>query len=373
MSILSIYKADKRIKNGIPIFILAILLCSCKQNGEPYIVAEHTINEAVYASGEVYPMQYYFLKSPKTAPILQILVKEGDQVVAGDILVIMGSTDDTEKIRLAAAQVAIAKENANENSSILNEIRAKIDIARQQYKQDKTNAERYRRLAVDKAVSPKEAEHHQLAAEKSLAEVNALQEQYTAEQSRLNDQLLASELRLADISRQYNDNAIRSNISGKVYSIMKEQGETVDSESPVLMVGVDNAFKLELSIDERDINKITLGQKVYFESNTYPDRQFEACISKIDPVMRKESRYFKVEAVISGSDFFYPQSSVEASIIIRENVKTAMIPFDYLFKGDSVLQTDDRVIPVRTGIRINDLIEVKSGIVAGDMIIKPTR
>lgn len=360
-------------KNSISIFILAVLLCACKQNGEQYTVVEHTINEAVYASGEVYPMQYYFLKPPKTAPILQILVKEGDKVSAGDILVIMGSTDETEKIRLAAGQVAIARENASGNSAILNEIQAKRDIAEQQYRQDKTNAERYRKLAVDKAVSPNEAEDRQLAAERSLAEVNALQEQYTAAKNRLNDQLLASELQLADIFRQYNDNAIRSNISGKVYSILKEQGEIAESESPVLMVGVDNAFKLELFIDERDINKITMGQKVWFESNTYPDRQFEACISKIDPVMRKESRYFKVEAVISDSDFFYPQSSVEACIIIRENIKAAMIPFDYLFKGDSVLQADDKMIPVKTGIRINDLVEVKSGVVTGDMILKPAR
>ncbi len=358
-------------KNSIPIFILALLLCACKQNGEPYTVAEHTINEAVYASGEVYPMQYYFLRSSKTAPILQILVKEGDKVSAGDVLVIMGSTDETEKIRLATGQVAIARENANENSAVLNEIQAKIDIAEQQYRQDKTNAERYRKLAVDKAVSPKEAEDRQLAAERSLAEVNALQEQFTATKSRLNDHLLASELQLADISRQYNDNAIRSNISGKVYSILKEQGEIAESEAPLLMVGVDNTFKLELSIDERDISKITIGQKVYFESNTYPDRQFEACISKIDPVMRKESRYFKVEAVISDSGFFYPQSSVEACIIIRENVKAAMILSDYLFKGDSVQQADDKMIPVKTGIRINDLVEVKSGVVTGDMIIKP--
>lgn len=362
-----IYKADKI----IPIFILAVLLCSCKHNGKPYTVAEHTINEAVYASGEVYPVQYCFLKSPKTAPVLQILVKEGDHVSAGDVLVIMGSTDDAGKIRLAAGQVAIARENANGNSAILNGIQAKIDIAGQQYRQDKTNAERYRKLAVDKAVSPKEAEDKLLAAEKSLAEVNALQEQYTATKNRLNDQLLASELQLADISRQYNDNAIRSNISGKVYSILKEQGEIADSEAPVLMVGVDSVFKLELFIDERDISKIAVGQKVYFESNTCPDRQFEACISKIDPVMRKESRYFKVEAVISGSRFFYPQSSVEACIIIRENVKAAMIPFDCVFKGDSVLQAGDQMIPVRTGIRINDLIEIKSGVVIGDMIIKP--
>ncbi|MCD7937627.1 MAG: HlyD family efflux transporter periplasmic adaptor subunit [Tannerellaceae bacterium] len=359
-------------KKIISILLLAVFFYSCKQTGEPHTVGEHIINEAVYASGEVYPTQYYFLKSPKTAPILRILVKEGEYVSAGDILVVMGSTDETKKIRLASGQVAIAKENANENSAILNEIQAKIDIAQQQYRQDKVSAERYQTLAATKAVSPQEVEDKLLTAEKSLAEVNALQQQYSSTLRRLNDQILISELQLAEVSGQYNDNVIRSNISGKVYSILKEQGETADSYTPILMVGVENTFKLELSIDERDISKITTGQKVYFESNTYPDRQFKATVFKIDPVMRKESRYFKVEAIINDSIFFYPQSSVEAAIIIREQSKSLMIPFDYLLKKDSVLlPTANKAVAVKTGIRINNLIEIKTGIVAGDIILKP--
>ncbi|MCD8263291.1 MAG: HlyD family efflux transporter periplasmic adaptor subunit [Tannerellaceae bacterium] len=360
-------------KKIISILLLAVFFYSCKQTGEPYIVGEHIINEAVYASGEVYPTQYYFLKSPKTAPILRILVKEGDYVLAGDILVIMGSTDETKKIRLAFDQVTIARENANGNSAILNEIQAKIDIAQQQYQQDKAHAESYHTLAATKAVSLQEAESKLLAAERSLAEVNTLKEQYTVTQNRLNNQLLTTELQLADVSRQYNDNAIRSNISGKVYSILKEEGETADSDTPILMVGVDNAFKLELSIDERDISKITTGQKIYFESNTYPGKQFKAFISKIDPVMRKDLRYFKVEALISDSTFFFPQSSAEACIIIRENANAIMIPFGYL-NGDNIClpsKTEKVMVPVKTGIRINDLIEIKAGIVAGDIILKP--
>ncbi|MCD8194372.1 MAG: HlyD family efflux transporter periplasmic adaptor subunit [Tannerellaceae bacterium] len=360
-------------KKIISILLLAVFFYSCKQTGESHTVGEYIINEAVYASGEVYPTQYYFLKSSKTAPILRILVKEGDYVSAGDILVVMGSTDETEKIRLSANQVAIARENANGNSAILNEIQAKIDIAQQEYQQDKTNAIRYQVLAEDKAVSVQEAESKLLAAERSLAKVYALKEQYTATQNRLNNQLLTTELQLADVSRQYNDNAIRSNISGKVYSIFKEEGEITESESPILMVGVDNAFKLELSIDERDISKITTGQKVYFESNTYPGKQYEAFISKIDPVMRKDTRYFKVEALISDSTFFFPHSSAEASIIIRENANVILIPFGYL-NGDNIclLSKPEKVmVPVKTGIRINDLIEIKTGVLAGDTILKP--
>jgi multidrug resistance efflux pump len=337
------------------------------------VVEEHTINEAVYASGEVVPEKYHFLTPTKSTAILQILVNEGDFVTAGEILVITGNSDETEKIRLASDQVAIAKANTGDNSAILREIQNKIDIAGQQYQQDKTNAERYRELSITHAVSQKEAEDKWLVAERSLSELNALQEQYTATKNQLKNQVMTTELQLVNITHQYAENTIRSHISGRVYSILKQRGEVINSDTPVLMVGTENAFKLELSIDERDIDKIKIGQTVYLETNTYPDQHFEATITKIHPVMQKETRYFKVEASVSDTTVFYPQSSVEASIIIRGDVKVLMIPFDYLHNGDSVIlqsSPENRIIPVKTGVRINDMIEIK-GIEKGSIILKP--
>jgi Membrane-fusion protein len=349
-------------------------LNSCKQGNNQYVIQEHTINEAVYASGKVFPEQYHFLTPTKPTTILQILVKEGDFVTEGDILVVTGSFDETEKIRLASDQVAIAKRNMGENSAVLQEIQNKINIASQQYQQDKINADRYHELSATKAVSQKEVEDMILTAERSLSELSILREQYNAMKNQLANQLITAELQQVSISNQYSENILQCNISGKVYSILKQSGEIANSGTPVIMVGVDKKFKLELSIDERDISKIRIGQTVYFETNTHPDSLFEATITKINPVMHKETRYFKVEASVSDSAAFYPQSSVEASIIIRENVNVLMIPFNYLHNEDSVLlqsNNDSRVIPVKTGIRINDMIEIKAGIEKGNIILKP--
>lgn len=366
-------KADRTIEKILLLVIIMVTISSCKQENNRYIIEQHTINEAVYASGEILPEQYHFLKSNKPTSVLQILVKEGDIVSAGDILVLTGNSDETDKIRLASDQVAIAKVNTGEGSAILKEIQSKIDIASKQHELDKVNAERYRKLSVSNAVPRKDMEDKLLVAERSLSELNALREQYTATKNQLKNQLMTAELQLANISHQYAGNTLRSNISGKVYSILKRQGEIVNSDTPVLMVGTDNRFKLELSIDERDISKIRIGQSVYFETNTYPDRQFEAMITKIDPIMQKQSRYFKVEASVAQPTFFYPQSSVEASVIIRENVKVLMIPLNYLHNGDSVLVLSEPemcMIPVQTGIRIHDMIEI-TGVEKGTVIIKP--
>jgi Multidrug resistance efflux pump len=372
MSNLFIYNTDKMKKVAL-FAIVMVMLNSCKDGDSQYIVEEHTINEAVYASGELFPEKYHFLKPTKSTVVLQILAEKDDLVSVGDILVITGNSDEKDKIRLASDQVAIAENNIGENSAILREIQRKIEVASQQYQLDKTNAERYHDLSATNAVSQEVAENKILTAEKSLLELNSLQEQYIIAKNQLRNQLVTAELQLANIFHQHTENIIRSNISGKVYSVFKQPGEIINGNTPVLMVGTDNIFKLELYIDERDIEKVKIGQAVYFETNTYPEKQFEAVIVKVDPVMQKDTRYFKVEASIHDSISFYPQSSVEAAIVIRKNAKVLMIPFDYLNNGDSVLMQSrpkNRMVHIKTGIRINNMIEVEAGIEKGTIILK---
>jgi multidrug efflux pump subunit AcrA (membrane-fusion protein) len=142
-----------------------------------------------------------------------------------------------------------------------------------------------------------------------------------------------------------------------------------------MLIGSPDRYKLELLVDERDIGKIRPGQKVFFETDAFKGEQFEAVITGIDPVLQRKTRSFKVEAsVAESSRSFYPQSSVEANIMIREKATALMIPSDYLLKGDSVLfqsvKGEVMKIKVSAGIWNDDCIEITGGLKAGDMILK---
>lgn len=234
------------------------------------------------------------------------------------------------------------------------------------------NAERYKDLALDKAVSEIEAEKAKIQAEMSDTEHQSLQQQYQSLKLELQNKLLQTEQELALLNQSKEGKLLISNFDGKVYGVNINEGELARPLEPIMLVGSSDKFKLELLVDERDISKIKLGQKVYFETDAYAQEIFEGEIVKIVPVLQKENRSFKVEARVLDKRSFYPQSSVEANIMIRENVQVLVVPKDYLLEGDSILLQrgkEDRV-KVISGTRNGEWVEVKKGIQAGDIITK---
>ncbi|MGO4291749.1 efflux RND transporter periplasmic adaptor subunit [Chitinophaga sp. RAB17] len=360
-------------KKLLIIATIASLAIACKKKNITWTVQSRNMNEAVYASGAVMPQAYYFLKSNSTDLLLQLKVKEGDTVSKNQVLAVLGTPGQLTELDIRHSQVALAGSNAADGSATLNELKEKIAQAQQQYEQDAVNAARYTDLAKDKAVSEKDAEQKRLDAANSLRNYQSLQQRYLAQKNELTDKLLQSRQQFAASQQVREGKVLKSPVDGSVFKVYPKEGELVELNSPVLLVGLPGKFKLELLVDERDISKINIGQKVYFETDVYAGKQFTATINKIVPLLQKESRSFQVEAAVTDNHTFYPQSSVEANIIIRENVSALMIPSDFLLKGDSVYLQQGRELQktgIVSGAKNGNWIEVKSGLHAGDIIAK---
>src|SRR5690606_18336743 len=135
-----------------------------------------------------------------------------------------------------------------------------------------------------------------------------------------------------------NDFLIRSNIDGKVYSVLKENGEIVTPQLPLAIIGDAEKFLLELQIDEYDIVKIKVGQKVVLTMDSYKDKLFEAIISKIIPIMNERTRSFLVEAeFVMAPEALYPNLTAEANIIIQTKENVLTIPRTFLLNDSSVV------------------------------------
>lgn len=360
----------KRIYVGL----LFLSLLACEEKRETYVVKEQLLNEAVYASGEVFPATYQILKVGSPERILKILVKEGDFVRAGTPLILLSSSDLKGQLGILDYQLRLARQNTEESESVLRELSERIRIAKTKFRQDSLNAERYKDLALTKAVSQKEADQTKIQAEISKSEYLNLEQQYISKKSELTNQLLGVKKEIAVLRQQQEVRLLKSSIAGKVYNINVSEGDIIKSDEPILMSGSESSFKLELLIDERDINKISIGQKTYFETDAVPEKQFTATVSKIVPVLQKETRSFKVEAAVSSNQSFYPRSSVEANILIRENIKVPVIPFNYLTKGDTVnVMAGEQVKKkkIESGTRQGNWLEVKKGLKANEVIVKP--
>jgi multidrug efflux pump subunit AcrA (membrane-fusion protein) len=125
-------------------------------------------------------------------------------------------------------------------------------------------------------------------------------------------------------------------------------------------------------VDEVDIVKLKIGQRALIVLDAYPNRVFEAKVSKIYPKKDERSQTFKVEALFSKSPpTLYPGLSGEGNIIIEQKEDALVIPKEYLI-NDSLVETETGRVKIRAGLQDLDRVEVLSGIDAGTVLLKPS-
>lgn len=350
---------------------IAMMAIACKKKTQHYTVQTRMISDAVYASGEIMPESYHFLKSNSADLLLKMLVTEGDSIRSNQEVAILGTPSQLTQLNLLSKQATLAERNTSSNAAALMELQENIALAKTKHEQDLINATRYTELASTQAVSAKDAEQARLQASQSATSYQALQQQYRTKKNELDEKSLQVQQQLAAIAQSREGKVLKSPVDGRVFKVYLKEGDLAPLNEPVAMIGTPGHFKLELLVDERDISRIATGQTVYFETEVYNNQQFSATISKIIPLLQKESRSFQVEATVTDKRTFYPQSSVEANIIVRDSVRALVIPAAYLLKGDSVyLQQPGglRKTAVTTGVKNDNWIEIKQGLKAGDVI-----
>lgn len=360
----------------ICLLILSVIptLMTCKNEPKSTRVTTRPVNEAVYASGEIMPGEYELVKAKSSERLLQILVRQGEDVRKGQVLAVLGEPGQNAQIDILGRQLRLARQNASDSAARGLELRQKAMLAKAQYEHDLEEARKYQELAAEKAVPVQQAEQQVLKAKTSLAEYKNLQYQYEALQVDQKDKELAVSAQLAQLRQAREGKLLTSAITGRIFSVYLSEGAVTSPTEPVLLVGTAKQFKLELLVDERDIAKVRLGQRVLFETDAFEGKQFTAAVSKIISVVQKENRSFKLEAIVEDTAGFFPQSAVEANVLIRQTKDALAIPSTYLLPGDSVwiAGPGGEIVKrkVQVGVRSGQWAEITSGLRIGDTVFE---
>ena len=106
--------------------------------------------------------------------------------------------------------------------------------------------------------------------------------------------------------------------------------------------------------------------------DSYKGKVFEATIQKIDPMMNERSKSFLVEAVfVDRPETLYPSITFEANIILQSKKNALTIPRNFLVGDSIVIKSNGDKIPIQTGLRDYQKIEVLSGLSKEDELVKP--
>ncbi len=350
--------------------LLLVIVFSCKKKTEVTSPAVVNISESVYASGTVKSKNQYQVFSTVNGIIQEIMVTEGDLVKKGAPL--FKILNEPSKLNSSNAKLASDYADLNANTDKLKAAKVNSDLAYSKLKNDSMLFARQANLRKQGVGSMVELEQRELAYKNSITNY---------EVSLLTYHDLKRQLEFASIQAKNNlkisnalagDYTIKADVDGRVYKILKEKGEFVNTLNPVAILGDASEFILEMKVDEFDIVRLREGQKVLFTMDSYKGQVFEAQVTKIEPLMNEQSRSFTVNAkFISKPAILYPNLSVEANIVINTKEKALTIPRNYLIGDSVVLVNKDEQRRVSIGLRDYQKVEILEGLKATDVIYKP--
>ena len=350
--------------------LIIFFFISCGEEQEKINPVEENITESVYASGIVKSSDQYQVFSPVNGIIQRIFVTEGDSIKKGGS--ILQVKNEQAQLNIEGAQLGVESASINANRDKLNELGANINFLKTKVQNDSILMERQRRLWDQQIGTRIELEQRELAYRNSIAAYDAAVSRYRDLQTQINLASEQSRNNLRMSKTVAGDFTIKSNMNGKVYSLFRNEGEMVNTQTPIAVIGGDGEFMLELQVDEYDIGKIVLGQKVLITMDSYKNEVFEAEVTKILPLMNERTRSFTVEAIFTKRpDALYPNLTTEANIILQTKEKAITIPRDYLINDSMVIMADGEKRKVVTGVMDFQKVEILSGLTTSDEIMKP--
>ena len=356
----------------LPATCIILALFSCKKKQETTQTTIENITESVYASGIVKSRNQYQVFSSVNGLIKKIFVTEGDLIKKGDP--ILSLVNETAQLNTENARLLADYSSVNANMEKLNEQKISIDLAKTKMDNEGSLFERQKNLWSQQIGTKNELDQRELNYKNAVTTYNTAQLRYSELKKQLQFAEDQSKKSLQITNTVTDDHVIKSVVDGKVYDVLKKDGEMVNTQTAVAIIGDASKFYIELQVDEYDIARMLVGQQIIVSMDSYKGKVFEAKISRINPLMNERSRSFTVEAdFITRPTVLFPNLTVEANVVIQTKEKALTIPRAYLTDDSFVWISAKEKKKVSVGLKDYNKAEITSGLKAGDIIYKPVQ
>lgn len=350
--------------------LVVFLLSACHEPIEKTKPQVERITESVYASGVIKSKDQYYVYASVNGIIKEILVSEGQLVKKGTPIIRVFNKPSA--LNVSNAQLAADYAKASANKEKLLELQLNINLAKSKMANDSLLWLRQTNLWNQNIGTKLELEQRELNYKNAVTNYRAaiiryhdFERQLKLNESQAQNNLLINQT-LAD------EYIIKSEVDGRVFDIMREKGEIVNPQSPVALIGNSETYLIELQVDEKDIVRVKVNQRVLISMDSYKNEVFEAEITKINMVMNERSKSFSVEAnFVKAPKHLYPFLTAEGNIIIARKENVLTIPRAYLIDDSLVLLENNEKRKVAVGLKDYQKAEILNGLGRDEYILKP--
>jgi len=167
---------------------------------------------------------------------------------------------------------------------------------------------------------------------------------------------------------------------GVVVTVDLTKGEQVSAGVPVIGLVDPSAFKMTVSVDEVDVRRLAIGQKVDVEVDAFPDELLVGTVERIAPAATLSGGvvYYDVVIGLEPADLpIRPDMSASATIIVEKLDDVLTIPAWVVHVDRTTGQTyvERRAgselarVDVTLGVRYEGQVQVLDGLSEGDVVV----
>ena len=373
--------------------VAVILLASFSSMREEIIpvraatVDRSSIRTAISTNGKIEPAQNFEAHAPVSTTVRRLLVREGDHVKKGQLLLQLDDSEVRSQAARAAAQMkgaqadvqAIEKGGSQEELLTLQTqlVKAKTDRDAAQ-----RSLEALRRLQQKGAASIGEVKEAENNLQRAQADLDLLQQKQKDRYSKPEvDKVEAQKSQALAAYDAAEDVVQRSNVvapfDGVVYLVPVKQGAFVQAGDLLLQEADLSHLIVRAYVDEPDIGRLVKGQKTEITWDAMPGRTWTGTVATLPATVKLRGTRNVGEATIALDNEDYkllPNVNVSVSIIIAQHDNVLTIPREALRQEDGtpyVYQiVEDKLKRHQVTVAASNLtkVEVSSGLNDKDIV-----
>lgn len=355
-------------------------------------VKTQTLTETISAGGTVEALREVTTTTKLTGHVAAVLVREGDRVQAGQVLVRLEDREIAAQVQQAEANLQAAQarvrlleqgarpEERAQVEAALAQARANFDTARESLARMET-------LYKDGAVSKAQLDAAQLQYDVAKAQYDSAVQQQRIVQTGARPEeieMARAQVRQADaalaFARLQADNAvIRAPLSGTVTHRYVDPGDLASQmpgQSNLITVAQIDSVYAVLELSETDLGRVRVGQTAVISIDAYPDRSFTGLVREVSPAANPVTRSFKIKVVVDNRDrTLKPGMFARGEIVVAQVSDALVIPRDAVVSANGkstvfVVDADKaRVREVQLGQISGPVVQVRVGLRAGESVV----
>lgn len=339
------------------------------------------------ANGNLAPNEQTDVAAETSGKVVAVGVDLGSSVRRGQMIVKLEDADFRIKITQAEAQLDQAKATLRQNEAKIGlrpgqkfnpEIVPEVAAARSALDLADKNLRRYEKLVetgdVSRSAYDQQKSQRDQLAEQYQALIHQAQQNYAAV-ANAQAAIEAAQTQVALAKRNLGYTVVVSPMAGYVSDRPADIGEYVSPQQKVATVVNMNPLRVRIDIPEQAISQIHTGESVSVSVAGYPDRNFAGRVARVSPNVTASSRTLTVEADVENPKaelkpgqfatvrILLPQT--EAAVLVPQKALRTISGSTYVFVIKSG-HAEQRL--VQTGQTEGDLIELKSGVAADEVV-----